>query len=258
MKFTKMHGCGNDFIILNEVNGKNNLSAEQVKQLCNRKYGIGADGILIISSSNIADIKMRIINADGTEAEMCGNGIRCIAKYAYDNDIIKQEKFNIETGAGIKQVELIIKNNKCIAVKVDMGKAEFLNNPTNNEYDLNCVSVGNPHAVMIVENFDNNIVKDLGPKIENHKGFINKTNVEFAKIIDKENIDLRVWERGCGETEACGTGACATVSVLNHIGLLSNHCNVNMLGGVLTIDIINNEIFMTGEAIKVFDGEIEN
>ena len=177
--------------------------------------------------------------------------------YAYDDDIIKQEKFNIETGAGIKQVELIIKNNKCIAVKVDMGKAEFLNNPTNNEYDLNCVSVGNPHAVMIVENFDNNIVKDLGPKIENHKGFINKTNVEFAKIIDKENIDLRVWERGCGETEACGTGACATVSVLNHIGLLSNHCNVNMLGGMLTIDIINNEIFMTGEAIKVFDGEIE-
>ena len=113
MKFTKMHGCGNDFIVLNEMNNKNILSVEQVKQLCNRKYGIGADGILIISSSNIADIKMRIINADGTEAEMCGNGIRCIAKYAYDNDIIKQEKFNIETGAGIKQVELIIKNNKC-------------------------------------------------------------------------------------------------------------------------------------------------
>ena len=257
MKFAKMHGCGNDFIIFNEMNNQSFISAEQIKRLCNRQYGIGADGVLIISPSDVADIKMRIINADGTEAEMCGNGIRCIARFAYDNDILKREKFKIETGAGIKQIELILHKDQNIIVKVDMGKAEFLNNPIKNEYDLYCVSVGNPHAVMIVDNFDNDIVKTLGPKIENNKAFIHKTNVDFVKIIDKKNIILRMWERGCGETEACGTGACASVSVLHHIGLLSNHCNVDMLGGSLTIDIINNEIFMTGEAVKVFDGEIE-
>ena len=257
MKFTKMHGCGNDFIVLNSFNNEISLSKDEVKKMCSRTYGIGADGILLISKSNVADVKMEIINSDGTKAEMCGNGIRCIAKFAYNNKIIDKEIFTIETGAGIKMVELIFNDKECTGVKVNMGSPVFLENPAKDEYDLYCVSVGNPHAGMIVNDFDDNIVKILGPKIENHKGFVNKTSVEFVKIKDKENVEMRVWERGCGETAACGTGACATVSVLNHIGLINNHCNVKMLGGDLSIDIIDNNIFMAGEAIKVFEGEVE-
>lgn len=252
-----MHGCGNDFIVVNGFEEKVDLSQNQIKYMCHRKYGIGADNILIVSNSNVADIKMKIINSDGTEAEMCGNGIRCISKFAYENKIVNKTKFAIETGAGIKNIEIILNNNICTNVRIDMDIPTFLNNPTKGEYNLYCVSVGNPHAVMIVNNFDNNIQKTLGPIIENHKGFINKTNVEFVKIIDKENIEMRVWERGCGETCACGTGACAAVSVLNHNKLLNDKCNVKMLGGELFIEIIDNKIFMTGEAVEIFNGKIE-
>ena len=256
IKFTKMHGCGNDYVVIDGFNKNIQLSPEQISFMCKTHFGIGSEGLLIVEKSNKADFKMRMFNIDGTEAEMCGNGIRCISRFAYDENIIKEKKIIVETKAGLKQVELIFKNNNVEDVKVNMGKAEFLENSTNNEYDLHCVSVGNPHAVMIVDNVKDFPVIELGPKIETHKAFPNKTNVEFVEIVNKNLVNLRVWERGCGETFACGTGSCATVAVLNKLNLIDKNCIVKLKGGDLKIELVNDEIFMTGNAVKVFVGEI--
>ena len=250
MFFTKMHGCGNDYISIDCFNQKINLSQEQISFLCSLHFGIGSEGLLMLLPSDKADFRMRMFNVDGTEAEMCGNGIRCITKFAHDKGVMKKNTASVETKSGIKYVELIDGN-----VRVNMGQPEFLENPTK-EYDLHCVSMGNPHAVMIVDDLKNFPVSEIGPKIENHKCFPNRTNVEFAKIIDKNNIELRVWERGCSETLACGTGACGTFAVLNKLNLIDNNANIKLKGGNLKIEIIDNQIFMTGNAIVVFNGEI--
>ena len=255
MKFTKMHGCGNDYVVINGVKNNVDLKKEQIAFLCTSHFGIGSEGLLIAMPSKIADFRMRMFNVDGTEAEMCGNGIRCISKFAFEEGIIATKTATVETKAGIKNIELIFNEKEIQGVKVNMGKATFLANPAT-EYELNCVSVGNPHAVIIVDDIENFPVHELGPKIENHTGFPNRTNVEFVKIVDRKNVILRVWERGCGETFACGTGSCATVATLYKLNLIDNECTVKLKGGDLKIEIINDEIFMTGNATTVFDGNI--
>lgn len=257
MKFTKMHGCGNDYVVINGFKEKtDDLTSDEIAFLCTSHFGVGSEGLLLALPSDKADFRMRMFNVDGTEAEMCGNGIRCISRFAFDEKILNKKTAKVETKAGIKTVELIFDKNEFVGVKVDMGKPEFLENPAK-EYELNCVSVGNPHAVMIVNDVDNFAVRELGSKIEVYKGFPNKTNVEFVEIINRNEIKLRVWERGCGETFACGTGSCATVSALFKNGLINNKCLVRLKGGNLQIEILDGEIFMTGNAIKVFDGNIE-
>lgn len=257
MNFTKMHGCGNDYVVVNGFKENFKLTQNEIAFLCTAHFGIGSEGLLLALPSDVADFRMRMFNIDGTEAEMCGNGIRCISKFAYDQDIVFKKEITVETKAGIKSITLIFDNkNEITDVKVNMGKAEILKNPTA-EYDLQCISVGNPHAIMIVENVDNFPVCELGHKIEHHKGFPNRTNVEFAEIIDRNTVKMRVWERGCGETFACGTGSCATVFALNKLNLIDNNCLVKLKGGNLNIEIVNNEILMMGNAIKVFDGVID-
>jgi diaminopimelate epimerase len=251
MKFKKMHGCGNDYIVVNGFDEKETLSQEQIAFLCKSHFGIGSEGLLRAEYSNKADFRMRMFNVDGTEAEMCGNGIRCISRFARDEGIVKKDKFLVETGAGIKTIELIADD-----VKVAMGRVEFLENPTS-EYELHCVSVGNPHAIMIVDDVEACPVHELGPKIENHKGFPKKTNVEFVKVVNRNLVDMRVWERGCGETFACGTGSCASVAALNKLGLVDNDVIVKLKGGNLKIELVNGEIFMTGNAVSVYTGNIE-
>ncbi|HSQ98139.1 MAG TPA: diaminopimelate epimerase [Rickettsiales bacterium] len=256
MKFTKMHGCGNDFIVINSFKEEVKLTRENIIFLCKPHFGIGSDGILFVLPSKVADFRMKMFNVDGTEAEMCGNGTRCIAKFAYDEKIISKTKATIETEAGIKYVELILDKKEVISVKVNMGKADFLQNPAR-EFDLQCVSIGNPHAVMVVDNVDKFPVCEIGYKVENHKGFPKKTNVEFAEIISKNIIKIRIWERSCGETFSCGTGSCATFAVLNKLGVIDDKCILKLRGGDLEIQLINNEIFMTGSAVNVFDGNIK-
>ncbi len=257
MKFRKMHGCGNDYVVINGFKENiDDLTTDRIAFLCTPHFGVGSEGLLIALPSKVADFRMRMFNVDGTEAEMCGNGIRCISKFAFDEKIINKKTAKVETKAGIKAVELIFNENGFVGVRVNMGKAEFFENPTE-EYDLNCVSVGNPHAIMIVDDVKNFPVSELGPKIENHKCFPNKTNVEFVEIVSKDEVNLRVWERGCAETFACGTGSCATVAALRKLGLVNDVCTVKLKGGNLKIEIINDEIFMTGNAISVFNGDIE-
>lgn len=246
-----MHGCGNDYIVINGFKENFDLKQEQIAFLCTPHFGIGSEGLLVALPSKTADFRMRMFNVDGTEAEMCGNGIRCISKFARNEEIVGKDIFKVETKAGIKTIELIEDN-----VRVGMGKAELLPNPTK-EYELHCVSVGNPHAIMIVKNVDTFNVGELGPKIENHEGFPNRTNVEFVEVINKDLVKMRVWERGCGETFACGTGSCAAAIALNNLGLVDNNVVIKLMGGDLKIELLNDEIFMTGNAVSVYSGDIE-
>lgn len=276
MKFTKMQGCGNDYIYINcfenDIVIKN--PPEIARKLSDRRFGIGSDGLILIQKSNVASCRMDIYNADGSRAEMCGNGIRCVAKYVYENGLERKTEFLIETLSGIKSVSLVVENGRVNKVKVDMGspilessqipvlsnKKTFVNEVVvinDYNYYLTCVSMGNPHAVVFVDDLSRIDVKDIGEKIENDNIFPNKTNVEFIQVIDSSTIEMRVWERGSGETLACGTGACAAVvaGVLNN--RLSSKVTVRLLGGVLDInyDRIANKIWMTGPAIRVFEGE---
>lgn len=281
MKFTKMHGLGNDFIILDAW--ENDLSeidfAKFSQKHCHRNFGIGADGVLVVEKSSLADAKMRIYNADGSEPEMCGNGIRCFAKYLYDKNEIKKEIISIETLAGIKVPALLLENGKVSAVEVDMGEPLLLakNIPINigqeadqviaksvningQDYSITTVSMGNPHCVIFVEDVLAVDVIDIGSSIETADIFPEKTNVEFIQIVDRYNIMMRVWERGVGETLACGTGACAAVvaSVLN--AKTERKVIVQLGGGSLQIDWqeSDNHVYMTGPAVTVFSGSISN
>lgn len=262
MFFTKMHGIGNDYIIINLFdNNINNLKELSIK-LSNRNYGIGGDGIITIEPSKICDFKMRIYNSDGSEAEMCGNGIRCLGKYVYDNKMTDKELIKVETKSGVKVLKLHIKDKKVSSVTVDMGEPVFIDNidlnVLDNNYSIHNVSMGNPHAVTIVDNVDSIDVKNIGSLISNNKHFPNKTNVEFIELIDKNNIKMRVYERGSGETLACGTGASASVASCNKMGLTNRKVKVKLLGGDLDIKYdINNHLYMTGSVAKVFDGNID-
>ncbi|WP_455718942.1 diaminopimelate epimerase [Anaerosporobacter sp.] len=276
MKFTKMQGCGNDYVYINCFEDEIDITnpSELAKKLSDRRFGIGSDGLILIQRSHVASCRMDIYNSDGSRAEMCGNGIRCVAKYVYENGIERKTDFLIETLSGIKSVSLLVEDDRVKKVKVDMGspfleasqipvisdKKVFIDELVvidERSYYLTCVSMGNPHAVIFVDDLSKIDVKEIGEKIENHKLFPKRTNVEFIQVIDRSTIDMRVWERGSGETLACGTGACAAVvaGVLNE--RVSDEVTVRLLGGELEInyDRIANKVWMTGPAIRVFEGE---
>jgi len=258
MKFTKMHGLGNDYLyILGEV-------PKNVKKLAikysNRHFGVGSDGLVYISKSNIADFKMRIFNADGSEAKMCGNGIRCVGKYVYDKKLTNKTTLKIETLSGIKTLKLKIANNKVKMVTVDMGKVKVFDDISLNVLDktftLTPVNVGNPHAVIIVEDIEIFPIEKYGPLIEKNKYFKDGVNVEFVEII-QNNVRMRVWERGSGVTFACGTGACATICALAKKGLIeqNKYINITLDGGNLKIKSANEKAFMMGPAEFICEGE---
>ena len=277
IEFTKMHGLGNDFICINQLDNKNyinpNKIGETARLYCNRNFGIGADGIILIKESDIADIKMKIINKDGTIASMCGNGIRCMAKYIFDKGIINKKDIRVETGDGIKQINIIEKNQKAEKIVVNMGKPRFKANEipikTKNqeipimtkkkildkEFEMCTIFMGNPHTVIVVDDLEKIDIKKYGELIEKDDIFPEKTNVDFIQILDKSNIKMHVWERGVGETLGCGTGACAAVVVLNLKNLVFDKCRVLLKGGELKIKVDNN-IYMEGIATIVYNGTI--
>ncbi len=276
MKFTKIHGLGNDYIYFNNLNNKIKLNSDDIKRLCNRHIGIGADGIILLEKSNIADFKMRIFNSDGSEAEMCGNGIRGLAKYIYDNKIKTDDYLTIETKAGIKNIKLIINNKKIDSIIVDMGNIELesskipvnidektcINHPiniNNTNYLFTALSVGNPHCIIFMKSIDKLDISDIGYKLENQPIFPNKTNVEFIEIIDKNNIKMRVWERGSGETLACGTGSVAAVVAGIITNKLNNNCNVHLPMGILNVyyDKKYNHAYLKGTNETIFEGKIK-
>ena len=278
IKFTKMEGIGNDYVYINTFEQKVLNPSELSKKISDRHFGVGSDGLILIGSSDIADFKMSIYNSDGSQAEMCGNGIRCVAKYVYDKGLTDKTEITIETLAGVKKVDVIIESDKVSLVKVDMGEPilkadkipvinytveESLNGETFvktkvNEYDFTAVSMWNPHAVSFVESLDFDISK-IGPTIENNSNFPNKVNVEFIQVINRNEIKMRVWERGAGETLACGTGASSSVVASYLNGYTERKVLVNLLGGNLEIEWNkdNNHIYMTGPAREVFEGEID-
>ena len=278
MKFTKMHGAGHDYIYVDCTQSVIDNPSQVAIDLSDRHFGIGSDGLILLCKSNIADLKMRMFNKDGTEAQMCGNGIRCVAKLAYELGLIERETATIETLSGIKSLKLNITKGKVNNVEVDMGepilipekipiiknesvriedkkiKAKFKINKK--EFEFTCVSIGNPHAVTFVKDLSKIEINKYGPIFENLNIFPEKTNVEFVEIVDKDNIKMRVWERGTGETLACGTGACSSV-VAGYLNNFTNRkVNVELLGGNLGVEWkSNNHIYMNGPAVTVFKGE---
>ena len=275
IKFTKMHGLGNDYVYIDAINQKIENESSLAKFVSNRHFGIGSDGLILICKSEIADFKMRMFNSDGSEAEMCGNGIRCVGKFVYDKGLTNNTTVKIETLAGIKTLILNTKDGKVETARVDMGEpileAEKIpvistEKPVKNleleaenkKFKFTCVSMGNPHAITIVENTKVFDVEKYGKVLEIDKAFPKKANIEFAQIIDRQNINMRVWERGAGETLACGTGACATAVACNLNGLTDRKVNIELLGGTLNIEWneTDNHVYMTGPAVTVFDGEL--
>ena len=273
--FTKMHGLGNDYVYIDAINQKIENESSLAKFVSNRHFGIGSDGLILICKSDSADFKMRMFNSDGSEAEMCGNGIRCVGKFVYDKGLTDKTIVKIETLAGIKTLVLNTKDGKVETARVDMGepileaekipvisKEQPVKNleleAENKKFKFTCVSMGNPHAITIVENTKEFDVEKYGKILEVDKAFPKKANIEFAQIIDKENIKMRVWERGAGETLACGTGACATAVACNLNGLTGRKVNIELLGGTLNIEWNekDNHVYMTGPAVTVFDGEL--
>lgn len=277
MKFTKMHGIGNDYVYINcfeeEVPDPQALAI----QVSDRHFGIGSDGLILIRPSAVADCEMAMYNADGSRAEMCGNGIRCVGKYVYDNGLVKKKTLTVETLAGIKTLELTVneENDTVSMVTVNMGEpilapeqipVLFEENPVRavpltageREYRVTCVSMGNPHAVLFVDNVEKLDLEKLGPLFENHEKFPRRINTEFIELLDRKHLKMRVWERGSGETLACGTGACASAvaAILNDYA--DRTVEVELLGGKLTIfwNPQDNCVYMTGPAKKVFTGEL--
>ncbi|WP_136479677.1 diaminopimelate epimerase [Acetivibrio thermocellus] len=276
MRFTKMHGLGNDYIYVNCFEETVENPSEVAKKVSDRHFGIGSDGLVLIMPSERADFKMRMFNSDGSEAEMCGNAIRCVGKYVFDRGMTNKNVIRVETLAGIKVLELTVQDGKAKLVKVDMGEPILKpeNIPVNSdkeifrtepveidgkEFKVTCVSMGNPHAVSYVKNVDIFPLEKIGPKMEHHPLFPKRINAEFVEVIDRTTLKMRVWERGTGETLACGTGACAVLvaSVLN--GVSERKATVKLLGGDLIIEWNenNNHVYMTGPAVKVFEGEVD-
>lgn len=273
MKFTKMQGCGNDYVYINCFEEKVPNPNDLAKKISDRHFGVGSDGLVLIMPSDVADYRMRMFNADGSESEMCGNAIRCVGKYVYDRKMTDKPVVTIETLAGILTLDMTIEENKVVLVKVDMGEpileAEKVpvvsdKKPVVGEritvgdysYDFTCVSMGNPHAVTYIDDVTNFDLHGIGPLFEVHDKFPRRTNVEFVEILDDEHLKMRVWERGAGETLACGTGACGVLvaSVLN--GVAKRKATIHLVGGDLIIewDEATNHVFMTGPATFVFDG----
>ncbi len=272
LKFWKMHGLGNDYVLIDNRDGK--IREKDVgriaRKLCERRFSVGADGLLLLYNSSAADVKMRIFNADGSEAEMCGNGIRCFARYCNENSIVDATELTIETLAGLKKVWLKIEDGEVKSVTVDMGKPVYERDRIpvlgkgrcidqelkvdGDTFKITCLSVGNPHCVIFVKSVEDFPMGAVGPKIENHLLFPKRINVEFAQVVKRDELKARVWERGVGETLACGTGACAAVAAGNILGKIGNTCTVHLLGGDLQIRYEGDRILMTGPAEKTFEG----
>lgn len=274
-KFSKMHGAGNDYIYVNCFEESIEDINETAAKVSDRHFGIGSDGLVLICPSKVADFRMDMYNSDGTQAEMCGNATRCVGKYVYDRGLTDKTQVTLETLAGIKILDLNVKDGKVESVCVNMGSPElspknipinsklerFVDEPVlvdGREYKVTGVSMGNPHAVTFIDDTDSLEIEKIGPKFENHPMFPKRINTEFAQIVDRNTIKMRVWERGAGETLACGTGACATLvaAVLN--GLTDDEAGLILLGGTLHIrwDREENKVYMTGPAQFVFDGVI--
>ena len=287
IKFTKMHGCGNDYIYINGFEEKieQEKKAEVVRKLSDRHFGIGGDGVIFINPvseetakelGQAVDFEMEMYNADGSRAEMCGNGIRCVAKYVYDKGLTDKDVISIVSCGKVKYLELTVQDGKVVKVKVNMGapilKADDIpvvseNQEVINErievegqvYEMTCVSMGNPHAVIFMENVKELDIEKIGPYFENHVRFPKRINTEFVKVLDKHTVEMRVWERGTGETLACGTGACAVAVACVLNDLTGEEVTVKLLGGELDIlwDRKENRVYMTGPAETVFDGETD-
>lgn len=275
MKFTKMHGIGNDYVYVNCFEESVKDPVEVSKFVSDRHFGIGSDGLILISPSAIADFRMNIYNADGSQAEMCGNGIRCVAKYVYDYGLTDKTEISVETLAGIKYLRLQVENGKVASVEVNMGapilepkeipvaveESPVVNVPVEVKgkiYHMTCVSMGNPHAIIFMNNVKDLDIAAIGPYFENHTVFPKRTNTEFVEVLDRNTVNMRVWERGSDETLACGTGACATTVACILNDKTENEVTVHLLGGDLKIrwDREANQVYMTGPATVVFDGEI--
>lgn len=300
MKFTKMHGCGNDYIYVNGFTEKiePEKKPELAQRLSDRHFGIGGDGVIFINPSTEADFEMEMYNADGSRAEMCGNGIRCVAKYVYDKGLTDKTDISVISCGKVKYLQLFIKEGKVDSVRVNMGapilqpgwipvimsdgkkhtgachgvreqennadeaaKENVINEPITvqgKEYKMTCVSMGNPHAVIFIDDVTNLEIEKVGPYFENHERFPNRINTEFVKVLDQKTVQMRVWERGTGETLACGTGCCATVVACILNGLTDNTVTVKLLGGEIEItwDREADLVYMTGPAETVFEGEI--
>ena len=276
MKFSKMHGIGNDYIYVNCFEETVNEPEKVSAVLSDRHKGVGGDGLVLIMPSEIADFRMRIFNADGSEAMMCGNATRCIGKYVYDMGLTDKTEITLETNSGIKYLKLYLKGDKVELVTVDMGKAilvpkdipvnsdldRFVSQPVEvcgRTWDITCVSMGNPHAVIFTEGVAELDLEKIGPHFENHELFPNRVNTEFAEVIDDHTLNMRVWERGSGETFACGTGTCATVvaAVLNGICKQDEEILVHLRGGDLRITYKSDgTVLMTGPAEYVFEGNV--
>ena len=275
MKFTKMQGLGNDYVYVNCLKEKIADPPELARKISDRHFGVGSDGLIMVNPSDKADFEMEMYNADGSRAEMCGNGIRCVAKYVYDYGLTDKTYISVETLAGIKYLDLTVENGKVSLVKVDMGQpilepekipvaakgSRVVDEPLlvdGKEYRMTCVSMGNPHAVIFVDEDVKNLpLEKIGPSFENHICFPKRVNTEFVRVIDRHTAEMRVWERGSGETLACGTGTCAVAVACVLNGLTEDAITVHLLGGDLYIewDREKNTVYMTGPAEAVFDGE---
>lgn len=276
MKFTKMQGIGNDYVYVNCFQETVEHPGEVAKLVSDRHFGIGSDGLILIKPSDVADFEMDMYNSDGSRGAMCGNGIRCVAKYVYDYGLTEKTSITVNTVSGIKYLDLTIENGKAVQIRVNMGapilepsripviseKEIVIDEPIladGKEYRITAVSMGNPHAVIYIEDVNGLDIEKIGPQFEHHPIFPDRVNTEFVKVLDRNTVEMRVWERGAGETLACGTGACAVAvaSILN--GLTEDEVTVKLLGGDLKIywDRKENLVYMTGPAEVVFDGEIK-
>ena len=276
MKFTKMQGAGNDYVYINGFTEHVEDKVTFVKWISDRHFGVGSDGAIFINPSETADFEMEMYNADGSRSEMCGNGIRCVGKYVYDHGLTDKKEITVESFGRIKYLTLYPgRDGRIESVRVNMGapvlkgseipvridKDTVIGEPitvNSTEYRMTCVSMGNPHAVVFINDTDNLDIESVGPVFENHELFPNRTNTEFVQVIDKSHVTMRVWERGTGETLACGTGCCATTVACILNGLTGDEVTVKVLGGEIIVkwDRENNLIYMTGPAVTTFEGEI--
>lgn len=276
MKFVKMEGCGNDYIYVDGAREKIHDKPELVKRLSDRHFGIGGDGVIFINPSKQADFEMEMYNADGSRSEMCGNGIRCVAKYVYDFGLTDKTEITIESAGKIKYLFLTTEDGKVSRVRVDMGEPQLLAKEipviSSQEkvldeeievdgqiFRMTCVSMGNPHAVVFVDDVENMDLEKIGPKFENHPRFPKRVNTEFVKVLDDHTVRMRVWERGTGETLACGTGSCATAVACLWNQKTGNDITVKLTGGDLQIFVEPDlsRVYMTGPATMVFSGEVD-
>lgn len=276
MKFTKMQGCGNDYVYVD--GSRERIPQEEkpqlVRRLSDRHFGIGGDGVIFINPSDEADFEMEMYNADGTRAEMCGNGIRCVGKFVYDKGLTNKADISVISAGSVKYLGLVVKEGKVEQVKVNMGSPELksalvpvisengqvIDEPIcvqGKNYKMTCVSMGNPHAVIFMDDVTHLDLEKIGPHFENHERFPKRINTEFVKVLDRQTVQMRVWERGTGETLACGTGCCATVVACILNGLTDNTVTVKLLGGEIEItwDREADLVYMTGPAAAVFEGE---